>query len=561
MLFRKNEVIWVIKLSSLNISNLKKLLDEMWNIFRIDISFTKEKKELKVEVFLERGKEKKHITAVNDAAFTDYIAHFKKFQDEYGNNVFVYVEDLDNYNKEIDKLLQEGNVPNRPYKISIGDLELNGTQLYHLVIAGPGKQIGKAHFFINLRENPDYCNIDLRDRVEIKWTDTGEVVFGGFVHHASHSKDSAVFLCYGGPRRLHEGKITSEHIGIEPMDMVYFIMKSSGMKAHFHGGIGPNLNIRDFKIIFPIEGLQTPCDFRVENVLFNCNIQDELSNQAKIGKTLKKIPWSSATTFAIVVLKASHFYEALFNAEKYAQRAVDWIQIRTDITIPCIPENGKVKKINYNMRKSFSRFSLSRHGLVIDLTTGAALYFPLDEKVGHPLIFKYDPEEFLGPIASIWNKLEQLAQKKESEVQAVYQTINWLMLSYEKESPIDNLLQLWIAFEFICSKQKVPKLVKKQNRKFALTSIENLDIPQEEKDKILNAINNVNNPSLMMKWDYLLKKLGVTLPKKEEELISKLRYIRNKIIHGYRAIDISIEQIEKFRSILERILLLKVSNL
>ena len=412
-----------------------------------------------------------------------------------------------------------------------------------------------------MNKNPNYCEIDLRDEVKIIWTDTGEIVFRGFTHQTLYGGDSAVFLCYGGTRRLHEERITLEVLGMEPQDVLYFIAISGGLKAHFHGGPRPNLSFRDFKVIFPIEGLEIPCDFKVENILFTPNIRNELSDQAKKGKALCNPPWSNASAFAVVILKANHFYEALIEAEKLAQRAIDWIQFRTDITIPCIIEGGKKKRIYYSLRKNFSRFRLIKYGLVTDLTTGASLFYLLDERIGHPLVFKYNPDEFLEPIVPIWNKLAKFSTRKESEVQALYQTLNWLMLSYEEESPIDNLLQLWIAFEFLCSREKVPKFVKRSSLKKAITCIENLNIPQDEKKKIIEKINEVNNPSLMTRWNHLLNRLRIRLTNREKELISKLRSARNKVIHGDKIVELSIEQIEKFRSVLERVFLLKIENI
>ena len=233
--------------------------------------------------------------------------------------------------------------------------------------------------------------------------DNGEVAFGGFTHQVLHSEHSTEFHCFGGERRFHEETVTLEHIDVRAIDALHFLMKARGYKAHFNGDKSPNLNNREFRVIFPIGGLIIPCDFSVEDTLFTNNIQKMLSKQALQGNTLKNPPWSRLSTFAVIDLQANHFYEALIEGESRIQRAVNWIQFRTDITVPCIVENGKISRIAYTLRKNFSRFNHIRYGLVIDRTAGAALFYLLDDRFGHPLIFKYDPDKFMKPITPIWS--------------------------------------------------------------------------------------------------------------------------------------------------------------
>ena len=135
-----------------------------------------------------------------------------------------------------------------------------------------------------------------------------------------------------------------------------------------------------------------------------------------------------------------------------------------------------------------------------------------------------------------------------------------MMFSFEKESPADNLLQLWIAFEFLCSRERVPTLVDKKYLKDAINSINKLSIPELEKEAIIQSVKDVNDAPLMIKWNYLLNRLRIRLAKGEEELIGKLRSDRNKIIHGDKDVASSFDEIEKFRSILERVFLAKTND-
>jgi hypothetical protein len=65
----------------------------------------------------------------------------------------------------------------------------------------------------------------------------------------------------------------------------------------------------------------------------------------------------------------------------------------------------------------------------------------------------------------------------------------------------------------------------------------------------------------MAKWERLITNHGIALGTQEKRLISRLRNERNKIIHGKNVGKFSIEDLEKFRSILERVFVAKATEL
>jgi hypothetical protein len=60
---------------------------------------------------LVKGRETQHIKVDNSPEFYEYISHFKRFEDEFGNNEFIYVEDLEEYGKQYEELLQKRSIP------------------------------------------------------------------------------------------------------------------------------------------------------------------------------------------------------------------------------------------------------------------------------------------------------------------------------------------------------------------------------------------------------------------------------------------------------------------
>jgi hypothetical protein len=519
-------------------------------------------KPLKEHVVLKRGNDTTFIEAENDPEFLAYLHHFEKFKDEFGNNQFVYVDNIDAYKQKIQERLNEGTVPQRPYQITIGEFVIQSPLLYYLVTPQfGGAHVGEAYFFVNSDKNQDFFRFDYRDQVKIIWSDTKEIAFNGFPREVYASGDTALFLCSGGKRRFFESGLAMEPIGITVEDSVYFIAKSLDSEVIFEGGPKPLLKKRGFIVIFPVRGLILPSDLTIEQVLFTKDISKFLTDNIKQSKTMANIPWKGQTSFAVVEVTAQHFFEAMVKAEKIAKRAIDWIQFRTDISLPCIDEHDQKTALSYNMSKAFSKCYLIPYGLAIDSITKGAIFNLLNVQSGHHLVFHHSPQDFFNPLVPIVNKLEQINNRYSPTVQPLYEALSWLMQSFEVESPIDNLLQLWIAFEFICSGERIPQVVSDANLISSIFAIQSLALPMKEETALIHTINQVNNRPLMEKWNKLLLRLEITLTSSEKRLVTKLRVERNKLEHGRESCNLTIDELDKFRSILERVFIKKANAL
>jgi len=513
-------------------------------------------------VVLEKGNETTFVESQNDAEFFEYIHHFERFKDEFGNYQFMYVEDINGYKHKIEELIKQGTVPKRPYQITIGEFIIGSPFLYYLVIPRyGGAHLGQAYFFVNIVKNPDFLKIDYRDPVKIKWLDSNELAFNGYAHEVNVSENSALFLCTGGPRRISESRLNSELIGLTPQDAIYFTASSANMNMVFDGGPKPLLVKRAFTVIFPVSGLNLPSEFTIENVLFTNNINRFLNDRIKGSQTIRNYPWKVATSFAVVQVIAEHYKESFTKAEEVAKRAVDWIQFRTDISLPSITDEGKTIMLSYNMSKAFSKCSVILYGLAIDSATNGSIFNLLNVQSGHPLVFHHSPQDFFDPLIPTLDKLSHLNLRYSESVQPLYETLSWLMQSFEVESLVDNLLQLWIAFEFICTNEKGTKLVADTSIDASVIAVQSLNLPEADKSALVESVKRVNDPPLMVKWQALLRRLNVLLTTEEQQLIRKLRTERNNLIHGKKSCKLTIDDLDKFRSILERIFIKKASVL
>lgn len=249
-----------------NVEKLKNLIKDGYKISSIHFSVEKantEEQNEKVEIKLVHGKKEQILSVENDYEFTTFSFHFKTFEDKYGNSVFLYVEDLDAYNKEIEEQYKLGKPPKKDYEISIGTKKLIESFLYLLIKSSPRQPLAKANFTIDISKNSHFKNLDFRDQISVKELDSGNVVFNGYIHNVLYGDDTAMFLCQGGPKALHIQKIYLQLINFQGAEAFNFISESAGIKTEFPSGHKPNFNKRYFTIICSLLNLKISNSFSI----------------------------------------------------------------------------------------------------------------------------------------------------------------------------------------------------------------------------------------------------------------------------------------------------------
>lgn len=88
-----------------NVEKIKELLEDGYKIIKHQISFRKDHNQdiLENNVTFKKGHNLKTITSINSKEFIEFIKHFKKVKDKYDNFEFVYIEDIEQYNKKLVK--------------------------------------------------------------------------------------------------------------------------------------------------------------------------------------------------------------------------------------------------------------------------------------------------------------------------------------------------------------------------------------------------------------------------------------------------------------------------
>jgi hypothetical protein len=148
-------------------------------------------------------------------------------------------------------------------------------------------------------------------------------------------------------------------------------------------------------------------------------------------------------------------------------------------------------------------------------------------------------------------------------------SIQWLALSIYSDDPIVKLINSWNSLEFavsgLSSNEKFSKneiqILKEELPKFfdylRENEVLNLSIP---KIKIfMSKLNYLNDPPIMEKIRTFLSDHKIPFDENEMNLIAESRKKRNNIQHGRKHQIINENELEKLRSLIEKILLVRAS--
>ena len=537
-----------------NVQKLKNLIGEGYKIHSISLSVKNQVE--KVEILLVHEREKKIMAVENDDEFMNFSFHFKPFEDSYGNPIFRYVEDLDAYNKEVEKQSKMGKPPNKNYEISIGGRKLIEPFLFQLIKAGPGQPLGEANFDIKISKNNHFKDLDFRDPAIVKDFDLSEVVFTGQVHKVLYDADTARFICRGGPASLHIQKLKVEFINFSRVEALNFLTESAGIKSNFHSGPKPNFKKRLFTIMCPLLNLKIPNTFTIGDVTFyysEHNDDDKIIESSNSGKLNAK--WDKNNVMAKTVVEATSFLKAIQIGYSKISQIVDWIRLRVDISFPYYQRNTHINPLSFNFQKQYSRFELTTQIYCRENNTKSACIYDLNVKIGHPLVFQYDPEDYF---AGIYKKFKHMLSKSQQEMSKeelrIVSSLHWLSLAINSNKSLDKLLYLWTALEFILSESKLEKKFNESDREEIRRKIKELNLNNEQLEIIEAKIEQLNNPPLMVTIQNELDKNKIKLERDELEVLKKMRKLRNDVIHGKASGEIGDEDIGKFISIVERLL-------
>ncbi|NQE52622.1 hypothetical protein C5S29_03435 [ANME-1 cluster archaeon GoMg3.2] len=123
------------------------------------------------------------------------------------------------------------------------------------------------------------------------------------------------------------------------------------------------------------------------------------------------------------------------------------------------------------------------------------------------------------------------------------------------------MIDLWTAFEFLISDVKSATLFTPNDKSKLIKIISETDFNDKQKNAINSKIDMLNDSPLMEKFDSLRDVLGIDFSDAELNNLKNTRNKRNGLIHGRKDVLIEDNELNKMRTIIEKILIEKIKSL
>lgn len=379
---------------------------------------------------------------------------------------------------------------------------------------------------------------------EVTVTTNGVVTFRGLIL-SSKTEDTVVEItCSDYAQLLKENRLNAEFQNFTPPDIIYHIVKpvlkiGNIPKGKFTQGINYH-----FRIVIPFRNL-------IVNQVLSLTPSSQLTNSLpetirnKIESCQLKLDFlSSDYSYIINELDAPDFLVAYQKSYEFASIVYDWLIFRSDISSSTVQ-----RKINTWERENYlSKINLTPY-FFGELTNST------EYMIGNGQSLRISPSLQLN--SSNLDDLTKyyfgsLAQNNTPE--SIKYAIHFLRRSGQSEIAKDSLLDMFTSLEFILSGQKALIL-------FPSSLIDSINenvttlLNDAQKKRFKDILPELNSPSFMFKLDLYCRNHAVPISSDEIELLKKMRLIRNNIVHGYSVGKPLIEDLEKLRFIIEKILI------
>ncbi len=543
--------------SSVTTDELKRLLESGFHI--TEISHQMKEGKLTTTVKLLNGSNNQAISSENDSIFFDYVQHFKRGSDGYGNYVFLYSDNLPHGNNA-----PPTNPPLRSVYVKIGDRILTNDIIVTLVQSpGPGVPSAKAIFFIKPSSNEEFESIDTRDPLTIYDNTTHQAIYKGLINRITHGDDIANFECETAPRSLTTEQVNLEFIQFDPFDSLYFITKKTELKFQAPPQVKINLTERDFVVIVPIKHLILEGVFQFAGVEFRSIFDTKDDQIIRKSRMCQREPdWGSNFLRARVVVKSTNHFDALKSGYSKIQRAINWMVFRNDLTFTVINEGNQKIFSTYDFFKHYSRINISPMAYCREINRESACIFDTRELLGNFLVIQSDPSEYFKPTKNLFEKIfvkeySSLTQFEKNVLLALH----WVSRTVGEGNNIDRLLDLWTAIELVVLRSAQHKHFNDLEIKLIQKKLQSLNFSGKKSEIIKDKINMLNDPPIMEVFSATTEELRISLSINEWKLLKTTRNKRNDIIHGKKEWEVTNEEIEKLRGIIEKILVAVVDNL
>jgi len=419
-------------------------------------------------------------------------------------------------------------------------------------------------FDIDLDINPDFLYCDLKDEIELFQKEDNKIIFRGVIKDALIEGKNAKLIAEDFGAKLNyvsiNGLETSPYM--DPGEIISILLM-----PFFYGGIRlgnvpgvPDTSIRNFIAIVPIKNLIFKEEFKIGNVEFYNNfnkIDDKIIRKMDLGKNVHD--WNSNPTRARVIIKSSEFKTALFNGYSRISTAIDFITLRNELSFPRLTINNENEYLNFHYNELAANVAIPTWVYCREDDTDIYAIYNIEISKDNALNLESNSLKYFEVIDQLFTKFlckDPMTQNEKN----LLMTIHWLRRAIQSGDNRDKLLDLWTAMEFLISGTKVmPLFCREQKDSIKRLLCSNLELTDVQKEVLYKKIDMLNDPSLMVMIDTLIQELEINLTDEESDLLVSARKKRNSVIHGKKDVVVCDKELNKLRSIIERLLIGKMN--
>ncbi|MDO8871721.1 MAG: HEPN domain-containing protein [Methanoregula sp.] len=500
------------------------------------------------------------VRSINSQEFADFMYHFVQCVDKFDNRDFVYIKDIDQFNKMRDK--SHSNLPLQKdrHQIKISG-RLFSKDILSNIIELKGKSSIKTvgSFWIDLETNKEFRDVDFKDSVEIL-DDKSKVIFRGFVKNYQYTKKYGIIDLQDFTLILENERVTTEFINMSPADSLALLTQSSGLIFNPPPGMPYNQNERDFIVIIPIQNLIIDSSFKIGNVefyqLFD-GMDDSIIRKSSNGRDNSL--WCGNNPRAKTIIKSSNFFDAITKGYAVISMAIDVISLRTDISFPSITIHQCQYNFQFSYYKFLSKVKIPTIVYCREMNSHAATFFDIETIRENILSLNIDSQQYFEEVNALCSELilkNELTKEEENHLLVLH----WLRKAIQEGDNKDKFLDLWIAFEFLISGEPSEIIFLKDDKKKLKNLIMSSKFTVNQKRAILSKTNMINESPLMEKFNQLIQKLGISFSDEEIQALREIRKKRTNLIHGNGDISLSDNELNKMRTILEKIFIGKINS-
>jgi hypothetical protein len=544
-----------------SVAKMIAFLENNYKIIRIKTNYTAGAtgKILEYTVYLEKGT-KKEIIHSSSNEFVAYMMHFKRIKNSFNNDEFIFIDKINNYEKQTMGLLKDQVYLEDNHLIRIMDREFkNGIITLLFKPASPTNKYGIFMFLINLKINPDFLFCDLKDEIQIYERTNNKLLFTGLVKHCHiQNNNTALIVSQDHSLKLETTKLSTEFVNMNGTDCLATLASSLGLDLHSNREI--NINERDFIIIVPVKNLIINESFIIGNVEFYQEfntLDDHLIRKSKNGRTNPE--WNGNYPRAKIIVKANQFFPAIKEGFRNISTAVDLISLRTDISYPRIKINDQDELFVFDYYTYFSRVKLPTWVYCREIGKNSYTIFNVEFLTENILAIERKPNDYFSKICDHFKELICKRDHTQQE-KNMLQVLHWLRRAIQTGENKDKLLDLWTAMEFLVSRTRSEKIFCKDQIEDIKKLIDSSQILQDNQKGILyKKLDMANDVPLMQKIKTMVRAFEIELTAEEQRLLKSTRDKRNDLIHGKNDIDVTENELNKLRSIIEILLMSKIS--